>query len=232
MGMEQIQIAFQAAINLLITGDAGLYEIVGLSLFVSLSAVVISTILGVPCGAAIGTHNFPLKNALLRIIYTFMSLPPVIAGLVVFLLIMRRGPLGSWGLTYTPAAMIIAQVCLVTPIITGLTYNVVREKAVKVRTLAVTLGAGRFESLKLLIFELRIGILAAVVTGLGRAISEVGAVMIVGGNIKGKTRVMTTYIAQLKSMGDYSTAIAVGIVLLILAFLINTFLYQIQQRIE
>jgi len=230
--MDQIAMGFSAAIELLVTGDAELYEIVGLSLMVSLSSVVISTFLGVPMGALIGTHSFPLKNALLRIIYTLMSLPPVIAGLVVFLIIMRRGPLGSWGLTYTPTAMIIAQVCLVTPIITGLTYNIIRDKAPKVKALAMTLGAGRFEALKLLIFELRIGILAAVVTGLGRALSEVGAVMIVGGNIKGKTRVMTTYIAQLKSMGDYSTAIAVGIVLLILAFLINTFLYNVQRKVE
>ena len=230
--MEEITLGFQAAVKLLLTGDAELYEIVGLSMIVSLSSVIISTCIGVPFGSILGTHNFPLKNILLRIIYTFMSLPPVIAGLVVFLLIMRRGPLGSWGLTYTPTAMVIAQVCLVTPIITGLTYNIVRDKAPKVRSLAVTLGAGKLEALKLLIFELRIGILAAIVTGLGRAISEVGAVMIVGGNIKGKTRVMTTYIAQLKSMGDYSTAIAVGIVLLILAFLINTFLYNIQQKVE
>ena len=230
--MDQIAIGFRDAVELLLTGDQELYGIVGLSLMVSFSSVALSTLIGVPLGAAIGTHSFPLKNALLRLIYTFMSLPPVIAGLVVFLLIMRKGPFGSWGLTYTPAAMIIAQVSLVTPIITGLTYNIVRDKAPQVKALAATLGAGKVDALKLLIYDLRIGILAAVVTGLGRAISEVGAVMIVGGNIKGKTRVMTTYIAQLKSMGDYSTAIAVGIVLLILAFLINTFLYNVQQKVE
>lgn len=232
MRMEQIWIGLRSAMNLLITGDPELYQIVGLSLTVSITAVMISSLIGVPAGALLGTHNFRLKSALIRMIYTFMSLPPVIAGLVVFLILMRRGPLGSWGLTYTPAAMIIAQIFLVTPIVTGLTYNAAREKAARVRTLALTLGAGKLDALKLLIFELRIGILAAVVAGFGRAISEVGAVMIVGGNIKGKTRVMTTYIAQLKSMGDYSTAIAVGIVLLVLAFLINTFLYQVQQKIE
>jgi ABC-type tungstate transport system, periplasmic component len=230
--MDEIAQGFLAAIRLLVSGNAELYEIVGLSLAVSLSSVVISSCIGVPLGVIIGTHRFPLKNALLRIIYTFMSLPPVIAGLVVFLMIMRRGPFGSWGLTYTPTAMVIAQVCLVTPIIIGLTYNIVRDKAPTVKSVAVTLGAGRLESMKLLILELKIGILAAIVTGLGRAISEVGAVMIVGGNIKGETRVMTTYIAQLKSMGDYSTAIAVGIVLLILAFIINTFLYNVQQKAE
>lgn len=230
--MDEIAKGFSSALVLLFTGNEELYEIVGLSLVVSLSSVVISTMIGVPLGALIGTHNFPLKNALLRIIYTFMSLPPVIAGLVVFLIIMRKGPLGSWGLTYTPTAMVIAQVCLVTPIIIGLTYNIVREKAPKVKNVAITLGAGKIDSLKLLILEMKIGISAAIITGLGRAISEVGAVMIVGGNIKGKTRVMTTYIAQLKSMGDYSTAIAVGIVLLILAFVINAFLYNFQQRDE
>lgn len=230
--MEEIAKGFSSAIVLLFSGDAELYEIVGLSLTVSLSSVIISSCLGIPIGVLIGTHNFPFKNALLRVIYTLMSLPPVIAGLAVFLIIMRKGPLGTWGLTYTPMAMVIAQVCLVTPIITGLTYNIVREKAPKVKNVAITLGAGKIESLKLLILELKIGILAAIVTGLGRAISEVGAVMIVGGNIKGKTRVMTTYIAQLKSMGDYSTAIAVGIILLILAFIINAFLYNFQQKDE
>lgn len=228
--MEEISKGFGSAISMILSGNPELYGIVGLSLAVSLSSVTISTCMGVPLGVLIGTHQFPFKNALIRIIYTFMSLPPVIAGLVVFLMIMRKGPLGSWGINYTPTAMVIAQVCLVTPIIIGLTYNIVKEKAPRVKRLAVTLGAGRLESMKLLILELRIGILAAVVTGLGRAISEVGAVMIVGGNIKGKTRVMTTYIAQLKSMGDYSTAIAVGIILLVIAFTINAFLYNVQQK--
>jgi tungstate transport system permease protein len=159
-----------------------------------------------------------------------MSLPPVIAGLVIFLLIMRKGPLGSLGLSFTPAAMIIAQVLLVTPIITGLTYNIVKEKAPKIKALAKTLGANRGEAMKLLIFELRVGILAAIVSGLGRAISEVGAVMLVGGNIVGRTRVMTTYIAQLQRMGNYERAIAVAIVLLLISFTLNAILYNIQER--
>lgn len=230
--MDVIAEGFKAAIALLLKGDAQLYEIVGLSLGVSLCSVAISTFIGVPLGALIGTHDFKFKDVLLRVIYTLMSLPPVIAGLLVFLFIMRRGPLGSLELAYTPTAMIIAQVGLVTPIITGLTYNIVREKAAKIKNIAVTLGAGKVEVFKLLLSELKIGILAAIVTGMGRSLSEVGAVMIVGGNIKGKTRVMTTYIAQLKSMGDYSTAIAVGIVLMVLAFLINSFLYNYQQRDE
>lgn len=228
--MEELSQGFRQAIQLLLTFDPELYEIVGLSLFVSLTSVAISTVLGVPGGVFLGLHRFPGRQVLIRVIYTLMSLPPVIAGLVVFLLIMRKGPLGSLGLSFTPTAMIIAQVCLVTPIITGLTYNIVKEKAPKVKAVAATLGAGRGEAMRLLIFELRVGILAALVSGLGRALSEVGAVMLVGGNIVGKTRVMTTYIAQLQRMGSYERAIAVAIVLLLLSFALNAILYNIQER--
>ncbi|MEG1584794.1 MAG: ABC transporter permease, partial [Anaerovorax sp.] len=198
--MADIAMGFQSALLMIFSGDSELYGIVGLSLAVSFCSVVTSTIIGVPLGILVGTHRFPLKGVVVRMTYTMMSLPPVIAGLVVFLFIMRKGPLGSWGINYTPTAMVIAQVILVTPIIMGLTFNIVKEKAPKINKLGLTLGANPFETLKLLIFEMRMGLLAAVVTGVGRAISEVGAVMIVGGNIKGKTRVMTTYIAQLKSM--------------------------------
>lgn len=228
--MQELAQGFREAIQLLLTFDPELYEIVGLSLFVSLSSVVISTCVGVPAGVWVGLHQFPGKRAFIRITYTLMSLPPVIAGLVIFLLIMRKGPLGSLGLSFTPAAMIIAQVLLVTPIITGLTYNIVKEKAPKIKALAKTLGANRGEAMRLLIFELRVGILAAVVSGLGRAISEVGAVMLVGGNIVGRTRVMTTYIAQLQRMGNYERAIAVAIVLLLISFTLNAILYNIQER--
>ena len=127
-------------------------------------------------------------------------------------------------------AMIIAQICLVTPIIIGLTYNLVKEKAPVVNRLGMTLGAERLDRMKLLIYEMRVGITTAVVTGFGRAISEVGAVMIVGGNIKGQTRVMTTYISELKGMGNYDRAIAVGIILLTLSFLVNAVLYNFQER--
>ena len=154
----------------------------------------------------------------------------IIAGLFVFLILMRRGPLGHLQLNYTPTAMVIAQVCLVTPIIMGLTYNLVKEKAPTVRRLAITLGAQGPSVLWLMIYEMRVGLTTALVSGFGRAISEVGAVMIVGGNIKGKTRVMTTYITELKTMGDYSRAIAVGIILLVIAFLITTVLYNFQER--
>lgn len=228
--MDVISAGIAQAFRLILSGDPEIVGIIGLSLFVSFSSVIISTCLGMPVGILLGTHSFRGKGVLLRIIYTFMSLPPVIAGLTVFLILMRRGPLGHLQLNYTPTAMIIAQICLVTPIIIGLTYNLVREKAPVVNRLGITLGAGRLEIMFLMIREMRIGLTAAVVSGFGRAISEVGAVMIVGGNIKGKTRVMTTYITELKSMGDYSRAIAIGIVLLIIAFSINAILYNFQER--
>lgn len=228
--MNEIGKGLTEAFDLLISLDAELFEIVGLSLFVSGISVLISSCIGIPLGVLLGTHQFRGKGIIVRIIYTLMSLPPVIAGLVVFLILMRRGPLGSFQLNYTPAAMIIAQVCLVMPIVIGLTYNVVKEKAQTVNRLGLTLGGTRFSNLSLLIYEMRVGIITAVVSGFGRAVSEVGAVMIVGGNIKGKTRVMTTYITELKTMGNYSRAIAIGLILLCIAFIINAILYYCQER--
>ena len=228
--MDIILQGVKEGLALIFSGDAEIYEIVGLSLFVSTIAVLLASCMGIPLGVLLGTHSFTCKGAVVRVIYTFMSLPPVIAGLVVFLILMRRGPLGAYQLNYSPTAMIIAQICLVTPIIVGLTYNIVKEKAPVVNKLGITLGAGRLQRLRLLIVEMRVGITTAVVSGFGRAISEVGAVMIVGGNIKGQTRVMTTYIAELKGMGNYERAIAIGIILLFLSFVVNAVLYSFQER--
>jgi tungstate transport system permease protein len=228
--MNEIALGVQQAFQLIFAGDSEIFQIVGLSLFVSTLSVAISTAMGIPLGVLLGTHQFRGKGIIVRITYTFMSLPPVIAGLFVFLILMRRGPLGHLQLNYPPTAMVIAQVCLVTPIIMGLTYNLVKEKAPTVRRLAITLGAQGPSVLWLMVYEMRVGLTTALVSGFGRAISEVGAVMIVGGNIKGKTRVMTTYITELKTMGDYSRAIAVGIILLVIAFLITTVLYNFQER--
>ena len=183
--MDTIGQGIIEAIKLIFTADAEIFQIVGLSLYVSFTSVIISTAMGIPLGILIGTYDFKGKGIVVRLIYTLMSLPPVIAGLTVFLILMRRGPLGSLQLNYTVPAMIIAQICLVTPIITGLTYNIVKEKAPVVNALGMTLGVNRTGRMKLLIYEMRVGITTAVVSGFGRAISEVGAVMIVGGNIKG-----------------------------------------------
>lgn len=228
--MDAIGQGILEAFRLIAAGDSEIFQIVGLSLYVSCFSVVFSGCVGIPLGILLGTHNFPGKGIVVRLIYTFMSLPPVIAGLTVFLILMRRGPLGRFQLNYTVTAMIIAQICLVTPIIIGLTYNIVKEKAPVVNRLGITLGAEKFARMKLLIYEMRVGITTAVVSGFGRAISEVGAVMIVGGNIKGKTRVMTTYITELKGMGNYDRAIAVGFILLTLSFVVNAILYNFQER--
>ena len=228
--MDYIREGFVGAIQLLTSLDSEMMEIILLSLFVSGTAVLIAVIFGIPLGVLIGTHDFPGKGAVLRIIYTLMSMPPVICGLFVFLILMRRGPFGQYQLNYTPAAMVIVQILLVAPIIIGLTYNLVRDRAPIVYKLGLTLGGGRFSNLRLLIHETRFGLVAALVSGFGRAISEVGAVMIVGGNITGKTRVMTTYIAELKSMGDYSRAIAIGLTLLAISFIVNAVLYNLQRR--
>ncbi|MDR1069159.1 MAG: ABC transporter permease [Clostridiales Family XIII bacterium] len=230
--MDYLLEGVKNAAGLIVSFDPEIFTIVGLSLFVSMLATFISLAAGIPLGMGLGTHSFPGKGVLLRVIYTLMSMPPVIAGLFLFLIFMRRGPLGSLQLNYTVTAMIVAQICLVMPIIVGLTYNLVRDSAPTILRLGVTLGGSRVSNFFLLVHDLRRGLAAAAVSGFGRAISEVGAVMIVGGNITDKTRVMTTYIAALKSMGDYSRAIAVGIILLLISFLVNTFIYHVQQRGE
>jgi tungstate transport system permease protein len=228
--MNYLWEGFAGALRLVVSGDAETLGIVGLSLLVSGTSVLIAVLLGVPLGVLLGTHSFRGKSVILRIVYTLMSLPPVICGLFVFLILMRRGPFGEFQLNYTPTAMIIAQTLLVIPIVMGLTYNLVRDRAPTVQKLGRTLGGSGPSNLALLMYEMRFGLVAALVAGFGRAVSEVGAVMIVGGNITNKTRVMTTYIAELKSMGDYSRAIAIGIILLLIAFIINALLYNLQQR--
>lgn len=227
--MDYILQGVAGAFKLLLSFDREIYGIISLTLFVTLTSTMISTLIAVPLGILIGLKEFPLKRTVVRLLYTFMSMPPVIAGLFIYLLLSRRGPLGQLELLFTPPAMIIAQVVLVTPIIMGIVYNSSRDKGESIRQLAFTMGADRRQSLALLIFEMRADIVAAVVTGFGRAISEVGAVMLVGGNIKWHTRVITTSIAMLQSMGDYSQAIALGIVLLLMSFAINSILYRSQQ---
>ena len=228
--MDTIGQGIIEAIKLIFAADPEIFEIVGLSLYVSFTSVIISTVAGIPLGILIGTYDFKGKGIVVRLIYTFMSLPPVIAGLTVFLILMRRGPLGSLRLNYTVTAMIIVQTLLILPIITGLTFSAAGERQEKIRRLAGTLGADRLQTMRLLLYELRFGLTTAVVSGFSRGISEVGAVMIVGGNIDGKTRTMTTYISQLKGMGEFERAVAVGLILLVISFAVNTLLYNFQKE--
>lgn len=226
--MDMVAEGFKEALELIVHLDGEVFEVVLLSLQVSLCSLLVAGVIGVPLGIFIARHEFFGKHLLMRCVYTLMGMPPVLCGLFVYILFMRRGPFGSLKLNYTVTVMVIAQVLLMIPILIGLTVNAAREKAEQLNMLARTLGAGRWHTMGLFLSELRAGLLTAVVSGFSRGISEVGAVMIVGGNIEGKTRVMTTYISQLKGMGDFERAIAVGLILLVLSFLVNTILYRLQ----
>lgn len=214
------------AFQLILSFDYEIYSIVLMSIYVSFTSTVLSTLIGVPLGLVTGIKKFKYKNLLSRIYFTSMGLPPVIVGLVTILVISRNGPLGSLNLVYTPTAMIIAQTLLVTPIVTGIIFSNSKDKGLEIMNICKTLGAGRIETFKLLLKEMKPLILVAVITGFGRAISEVGAVMIVGGNIKDHTRVMTTFITMNNSMGEYSMSIAMGIILLSISFFTNSILFK------
>lgn len=223
--MGYISQGFKEAIKLLTNFDREVYSIVFLSLFVSTTATIVASILCIPMGIYLGIKNFRGKRLFSRILYTFMSIPSVIVGLIVAILLSRRGPLGHLELLYTPKAMVIAQTLLVTPLILGLSYSLAKNRGKRIEKIGLTLGAKKLDIILLIIRELRIDLMVNVVTAFSRAISEVGAVMIVGGNIKGHTRVITTTISMMNSMGDYPMAIALGIVLLIISFIINSILY-------
>ncbi len=225
--MEYIINGFKQAFVLLFSGDPEMIQIILLSLFVSVVGTLFAAIIGVPLGLYLGIKRFPLKRMFGSVIYTAMGFPPVVIGLLVAIFLSRKGPFGTYELLFTPQAMMIAQFLLVLPIITGILFGSAKDKGRQVLELAFTLGANRRESLKLLIHELNASVLLAVMTAFGRAISEVGAVMLVGGNIKGSTRVMTTFIAMNNSMGAYERSIAMAIVLLTISLLINSIVHHL-----
>lgn len=212
------------AFKLIFSFDREVYEIIVLSLVVSFSSTAISAAIGIPLSVVMSLREFPLKKKLVKLTYMFMSIPPVVVGLIVLLFLSRKGPLGHLQMLYTAMAMIIAQVILITPIIVGVIYGNTKDKAFDIKNLCRTLGGNHGDEVKLMMTENKKNILIGVITGFSRGISEVGAVMVVGGNILGHTRVMTTYIAMNNSMGNYAQSIAMGIVLLILAFLTNNLL--------
>jgi len=228
--MALIWEGIKQAFILIFTGNEEVYEIVLLTLVVSGIAVIISMILGIPIGFAAGLNNFRGKRFTVSVINTGMGLPPVAAGLFVSILLWRSGPLGFLGLMYTPAAMVIAQVLIATPIIAGVTLAAVQQLNPKLRLQALSLGADRIQVLWILAREARLPTLAAIMAGFGGVISEVGAVMMVGGNIKGYTRVLTTATVQSVRMGQLAMAIALVIILLILTFAVNAVLTSIQQQ--
>lgn len=197
-------------------------EIVSLSLMVSGSATLISAVIGIPLGAWIGLWDFRGKKLLLRIIYAMMALPPVLAGLVIYLLLSRSGPLGAWEMLFTPAAMIAAQCLLVTPIISGLVAATIAGKEALLFDHARSLGASQVQAMATVIKESRTGIISAIMTGFGRAFAEVGAVMLVGGNIRHFTRVLTTSIIMETRQGNFEMGIALGVILLVISFIISS----------
>ncbi|NLX62890.1 MAG: ABC transporter permease [Tissierellia bacterium] len=223
--MDYIAQGFKEAINLLISFDKEIYEIIFLSLFVSTSATIIASLIFIPLGIHLGIKDFRGKRVLSRILYTLMSTPSVVVGLLVAILLSRRGPFGYLDLMYTPKAMIIAQTLLVSPLILGLTYSLSKNRGKEIQKIGITLGASKLDIIILVTRELKIDLIVNIVTAFSRAISEVGAVMIVGGNIKNKTRVITTAISMMNSMGEYPMAIALGLVLLIISFGINSLIY-------
>ncbi|RBP31891.1 tungstate transport system permease protein [Marinobacter pelagius] len=217
--------AFYVALSLLLNFDASLYQIVALSLQVSLLAVLIAAVLGFPLGAAVALWRFPGRGAVIVVLNALMGLPPVVAGLMVYLLLSRAGPLGEWGLLFTPGAMVIAQVVLVLPILAALSRQKVEEMLGEYREQFVSLGMSRARMMPTLLWDARFALLTVLLAGFGRASAEVGAVMMVGGNIDGVTRVMTTAIVLETGKGNLPLALGLGIVLLTLVMLINAAAY-------
>lgn len=203
-----------------------------MSLFVSVLSTLIASTAGIALGIPVSIKDFRLKRLLMRVTDTLMSIPPVLMGLVVYLLLSRNGPFGGLQLLFTPAAMIIAQTLLIIPIVFGLTCSTLSRTAQEVKKTCLSLGAQSRDVFVAIIKESKIQILTLVTVAFGRAISEVGAVMMVGGNIKGHTRVMTTFIALETGKGNFTEAIIIGIILLFISFLINSILHRTQRRFD
>ncbi|MFA5308414.1 MAG: ABC transporter permease [Dehalococcoidales bacterium] len=228
--MHTILEGIKAAFLLLIHGDPQVFRIAALSLLVSGSATAISLVLGIPLGSMLGLARFPGRRFVASLVNTGMGLPPVVVGLVVSIFLWRNGPLGVLHLMYTPSAMIIAQVIIAMPVVAGFTMAATQSLDPKLKLQIISLGASRLQMVWILLKEARLPLLAAIMAGFGAVISEVGASMMVGGNIFGQTRVLTTAIVGENSMGNYSIAIALSIILLALVYLVNFVLTMVQQR--
>jgi tungstate transport system permease protein len=218
------------AFQLILSGDPALYEIIGLTLRVTAIALLIAIALGVPCGAALGLYRVRTRGLITVLLYTGMGLPPVVVGLFVYLILSRSGPLGPLDWLFTPNAMIVAQVIIAFPLTAGLTMTAVQGVDPALRLQARSLGATTAQEIWTVLTEARIGVVAAMVAAFGGVISEVGAVMLVGGNIEGKTRVLTTAIVLNTRTGDFELAMALGIILLAIAFVINGAMLLLQRN--
>jgi tungstate transport system permease protein len=228
--MDDLLAGLREAWHLLIGGNAEVWEIIRLSLRVSLLATTIALLLGVPAGAALALARFPGRSLAIGAVYAGMGLPPIVAGLAVSVLLWRNGPFGEMGLLFTPQAMVVAQALIATPVVAGLTLAAVSALDPRYRLQLLALGAGRVQTVWWLLREARAPLIAAVVAGFGAVISEVGAAMMVGGNIKGETRVLTTATVLEVSRGHFETAFALSFVLLGLTYLVTMALTILQRR--
>ena len=228
--MQSFTEAFRLAFELVLSGNADLIEIVGLSLRVSLTAILLACLIGLPLGAWLAISRFKGRGAVLVTINALMGLPPVVVGLLVYLNLSRAGPLGSFGLLYTPTAMIIAQTILIAPIIAALSRQVIEDLHADYDEQFRSMKLTRTETIRALLWDGRTALITVALAGFGRAIAEVGAVIIVGGNIDHLTRVMTTAIALETSKGDLPLALALGLILLVLALTVNALAMTLRRK--
>jgi len=228
--LDEISAGFVRALQLIVTLDPQVVEITVRSLSISLTSVLIAVLVDIPIGGIIEFHSFRGKRALINLIQTFYSLPTVTVGLLVFLLLSRSGPLGSLGLLFSPGGMIIGQTILITPIMIGLTISALGGVSVQIRETAVSLGATDLQVIFTIMKEAKVAVIAAILLGFGRALSEVGVAMMIGGNIRGYTRVLTTAISLETSMGDLELSMALGIILISISLAVNLLLNRIQGR--
>jgi len=228
--LTELWYALTKALELLISLDPEVIEIAGRSLRISGTSCLLASLICIPLASLIHFHQFPGKRALINIIQTLFSVPTVLVGLFVFVLFSRAGPLGFFGILLTPSAMVIGQMILITPLLLGFTISALSGVSKEIVDTATSLGASSFQTIWLVLREARYAVLAAVIMGFGRAISEVGCALLVGGNMKGVTRVITTTISMETAKGDFELAIALGIILLSLALIINIVLNRLQQR--
>lgn len=228
--MNPILEGLKKALELIISLDPEIFGIMFLSLRVSGTAVFLAMFLSIPLGALVALREFRGKHLIINLVYTLMGLPPVVAGLFVYLLLSSSGPLAPLDLLFTPTAMVLAQFIMAVPIIMGITVSAVKAVPRNVVETAIALGSNRWQLVMMILSEARIGLITAIITSFGAAISEVGAIMLVGGNIKFFTRALTGSVVLYTRRGEYDMAIAVGVILLILAFIINSILTHIQMR--
>jgi tungstate transport system permease protein len=225
-----IRESFTTSLSLICSLDGEVFNAVGTSLTVSLWAILLASLAGIPAGIGIAVGTFPGRRLVITLLNTLMALPTVVVGLVLYGLLSRQGPLGAMALLFTPKAMIIGQTVLAMPIVANYTLSTVAGADPRILPTAMTLGAGPLQGLARLVLEARFGIMAAVIAGFGRVIAEVGAAMMLGGNIQGYTRTMTTAIALETSKGEFAFGLALGIILMTVALVANLFLNILQQK--